>query len=212
MKLAAGRQNGLLAGDILAAILMDGDVKHDLNGLSITDAHITFLDLGNAPVSDLTLFQCIFDEVDISECKVENVKLQDCIIQRLDGVSSDKGIPSWIKGSSIEHYESVTNVARIKKANLSNEQLIFITLVKKLFFQPGAGRKEEALLRGLGDSGSKKAANRILKRLKSENIIGGFPGDEGWVYTPNRECAHRMQSIVSELTLSDDELWKELRP
>lgn len=211
MRQAAARQNAVLAGDILAAAMMASDSELDARGLLISDAHISILDFSMAPISNLTLSECIVDEVNIAEGVVNNVRIADCIIQQLNGVADAEGLPEWIRHNSVARYESVNTVARIRHASLSEEQRIFVTLVKKLFFQPGRGRKEEALLRGLGAAGNHKIANRLLKSLRSQGIIDKFKGEDGWVHTPTRKYAQRMQDILSQLTLSKDDLWTSLR-
>lgn len=211
MRQAASRQNGVLAGDILAAILESADSNINFDNLKISDSHITYMNLSSNPVSNLYLVQSVLENIDISECNISNVHIQECIINKLMGVAAKQGLPDWIEKSSVEKYEAVTTVSRIKRAPLSEEQRIFITLIKKLFFQPGAGRKEEALLRGLSSSADSKMATRLLNILMTENIVERIKGKEGWVYKPIRKHAHRMDKIITELTLSQDPLWKSLQ-
>jgi len=182
----------------------------DFGNLSIIDGHVSYLDLSTRSVSNLAIHQSVINEVDISDCQVDNVTVSECVIQQVRGVSASKGLPNWIRSNAVERFEAVDTVARIRQASLSTDQRVFVTIVKKLFFQPGAGRREEALLRGLGSSANKKSADRIVKRLMGYGIIDKFKGDEGWVYFPDRSFTHRMDRIITELTLSQDPLWLEL--
>ena len=84
------------------------------------------------------------------------------------------------------------------------------TIIKKTFFQKGAGRKEEALLRGFGQSASKKLSDKILKILMREDILTTSPGKEGTIYVPNRSQAGRMGKMLQELRSSEDAIWKEV--
>lgn len=211
MRLAADRRNAVLAGDILASVLMSTDEPVDLGELNLSDSHIKYLDLSSHAVSNLKINQSILEEVDITECQVKNVYIKNCEINQLTGVTDAKGLPDWICDSGIEKFESITTVSRIRTAHLSTEQRIFVTLVKKMFFQPGSGRKEEALLRGLGAAADRKIAESILNQLIGMSIITKFRGKEGWVYSPERKYAHRMKTILNELTLSKDVLWQSLR-
>ena len=110
----------------------------------------------------------------------------------------------------IDRFDALANVARIREAGLSKEQEIFVTVVHKTFFQPGSGRKEEALLRGLGAAGDRKIARRVLGMLIDEGVLTSFPGQEGSVYTPVRKHTTRMGQIVEQLRYSSDPLWTRL--
>ena len=211
MKQAASRQNGVLAGDLLAGLLMSAQGELDLGSMTLEESHLTFLDLSTAPVTNLRIRSSVIDELDITECRVRNVTVEDCIIRQVIGVSSVAGIPPWLSGSPVEQCEAVTTVSRIRKAKLSAEQRVFVTLVKKLFFQPGAGRMEDALLRGLGATADKKAAEKILNMLRTKGMVEQFRGKEGSVYAPDRKYAHRLNRILTELSLSNDPLWVSLR-
>ncbi|MFD1775167.1 NACHT domain-containing protein [Paenibacillus rhizophilus] len=207
---AANWKNGILVGDVMASILLSEQNSMDFKYLSVDDSHISVVDLSDKLISNLSINSSIIDKLDITNCNVENVTIKNCIIKNLIGVSSEKGLPEWITGCEIESYETIHNVTRIKNANLSVEQRVFITIIKKIYFQPGAGRMEEALLRGLGSSADKKAANKIINMLLKENIIEMFKGNEGNVYTPVRKHTRRMDAIINSLTLSEDYLWKQL--
>ncbi|MGD9641396.1 MAG: hypothetical protein AB7V08_01520 [Elusimicrobiales bacterium] len=211
LKQSALRQNAILAGDVIAAMLIaaDGDMVFD--NISISDSHITFLDFSGRRIRGLSISSSVIDSLDITDSNPGEVFVRDSMIQQINGVSAAGGLPDWINNCDIATYESVSTVARIRNAELTVEQRVFVTIVKKLFFQPGSGRQVEALLRGLGDAGLKKGADRILNRLKSDNIIERFPGRGGDVYTPVRKHTSRMGRILMELTLSEDPLWKELR-
>jgi len=132
------------------------------------------------------------------------------MVVKVTGISSAKGMPEWMDNVDVEAFESISTVANIRRADLSDAQRIFVTIIKKTFFQPGSGRKEEALLRGLGTSDMKRTANRILKLLINEDILAQTPGVEGWIYAPQRRHSKRMAAILDRLTLSDDSLWMGL--
>ena len=78
--------------------------------------------------------------------------------------------------------------------------------MKKIFLQKGAGRKEEALLRGL-EMVDPKAVGKIVNLLIKEKIIEKRKGHEGLLYRPVRAQTHRMKKMLAELTLSQDPLW-----
>jgi len=73
-----------------------------------------------------------------------------------------------------------------------------------------SGRKEEALLRGLGEIADKGVAPKIVNYLLGHDVLTKFKGNEGWVYAPNRKFAGRMRRMLYELQTSQDEIWIEV--
>jgi hypothetical protein len=211
MKRSSARQNGILAGDMLCGFLTAHPEGQNFNDLELVNSHLCFLDISSGNISGLTIKASIIEELDISGSNNSDVKITGCIINNLTGVTAEHGLPNWMKGNTVETYQAVSTVSRIKHAQLTAKQRIFVTVVKKLFFQPGAGRQEEALTRGLGGAEEKKDVDQILKVLMRENIISHYKGRHGIVYTPERRHAHRMERILARLTLSDDPLWIALK-
>jgi hypothetical protein len=131
------------------------------------------------------------------------------LIENLDGVSAD-GLPSWIKKCSISNQTQLDTVARIKKSQLNPAEMILVNILRKVFFQPGNGRKEEALLRGLGQYGDAKMQGKVISILKSRSFISEFPGDSGKLYIPERSKMARAGRMISQLQQSTDEVWLEV--
>ena len=203
--------NKILAGDILSAMLAVENGQIDFENLRLTDSHLSALDLVDSKAHNLHLEECIIEDLRISPKAPMNITMRKCMIGTLRGSSPAEGMPEWIEDSSVDQYDTLTNVARIREANLSVEQKVFVTIVHKTFFQPGGGREVEALLRGLGGAADKRAARRILSFLTDEGILDNFPGQHGVVYTPVRRHTRRMGKILSQLQQSRDQLWTKLR-
>jgi hypothetical protein len=132
------------------------------------------------------------------------------LAEKVVGVAAANGLPSWITGFTADTYDSVQSVAQIRRIGLDPRHEILATIVRKTFFQKGAGRKEEALLRGLGQLAAPAVSERILNLLLKEGILSRFKGDEGWVYTPNRSFAGRMTKMLYELKVSQDPIWVQV--
>jgi hypothetical protein len=128
--------------------------------------------------------------------------IDNCIILALSGVSSQSGLPNWISKCEIENYQALNTISRIRNANLNPAQLIFLSFIRKLFLQPGSGRKEAALFRGLGDSVNKKLSDKIIKIMIREGLVDTAKGYEGIIYLPKRENTQRLKRIVDQLALS----------
>jgi hypothetical protein len=203
--------NRVLGGDLVTAILSANDGTFAFDRISLSESHISCLDLSGSRLSGIEISDSIIDELVIAEAHPRDVMIRDCLIGKVDGVSEAAGLPTWISENEVGEYVRVNTVTRIKQAKLSSEQKVFVTIIKKTFFQPGAGRKEEALLRGLGSPRLKRSSEKILKMLRREGILKTTKGKEGTLYIPQRSYAHRMAEILKELTFSEDDLWKRLK-
>jgi hypothetical protein len=82
-----------------------------------------------------------------------------------------------------------------------------VTVLRKTFFQKGSGRKEEALLRGLGQLVKAGDLDRIVGKLIKEGLLTKQRGDSGDLYVPVRSEARRAGKIIAELSLSKDPIW-----
>ena len=210
VKRLAESTNRVLAGDIVTALLMVEDAKCDFGNTVLEDSHLGAIHLIDGNVRGLSIRNSYIDEIVLDGDVPTGLKIENCIIGVVRGLASNEKPPSWMRDVSIDQFASLSNIARIREAKLSDEQKIFVAIIHKTFFQPGSGRKEDALLRGLGSSGDKKSAKRILSMLLEAGILKEFPGKEGTVYVPVRKHARRMGQMTSQLRYSKDPLWKRL--
>jgi len=206
---AANHKNNIMASDIISALTLSDETDSiDYKNINIIESHFTNLIFAGKQIRNLYIASSFIDSLDITNASFsQNVTIKDCCIRKVTGISSDKGIPPQIQECDIENFEAIGTVSRIKKAKLSDPQKILVTIIKKEFFQPGRGRKEEALLRGLGTTTSKHYADKILNKLLDEGIITKHKGDEGYIYSPVRKYAQRMDAILTQLTTSQDDVW-----
>ena len=203
--------NRVLAGDILTALLGIEGFEFDFKNLVVSDSHLGVVNLAETGAKNLRIEESFIDELMVGAKRPTGVKIESCLIRTLRGLSSNDKLPDWLRNPSIERFDGLTNVARIREAQLSKEQQIFVTVVHKTFFQPGSGRKEDALVRGLGEAGDRRTVERVLSMLIDEGILKTFPGKQGTVYAPARKHTRRMARIISQLKYSSDPLWGRLR-
>lgn len=211
LRRACAGSNRILGGDLVCGILNANDGSFDFGGISLSESHLSLLDISGSHLSKLEICNSVIDEMVITDANPSDVRISNCLIGRVDGVSEAAGLPSWMHNNDVAEYVRVNTVTRIKQASLSTEQKVFVTIIKKTFFQPGSGRREEALLRGLDSTKLKKTSDKILKLLCRNEILKTAPGKDGLLYIPQRAYTHRMAEILKELTLSQDDLWKQLR-
>ena len=179
----------------------------DFERLTIQDGSFIKLDMSKVVAGNLTITESTMGTMVLPGSVPPNTAITNCIAERIIGVTAPTALPTWINGLEADRFDSVASVSRIRQIGLEPPQEILITIIRKTFFQKGAGRKEEALLRGLGQLAAKNTAQEIVNMLLKSELLGRFKGDEGWVYTPNRNHAGRMKQMLYELETSQDPLW-----
>ena len=90
---------------------------------------------------------------------------------------------------------------------MSDNHKVLLTIIHKVFFQPGSARREEALVRGLGASAKEAKFEKIINTLIRKDIISKYRGESGYIYTANRKYMDRMRLLQEEKSSSRDELW-----
>jgi len=207
-KRSAAAANKVLACDIVAAFLQAEFPTVDFENLAISDGVFLRLDFTRASAQNLGIAESVFGTLVLPASAPPNVTIRNSLAERVVGVSSPTGLPAWISGFHSDRYDSTESISRIRQLGLEPSQEILATFIRKTFFQKGSGRKEEALMRGLGQVAEKRTADKILNMLLTEGILTKFRGSEGEVYAPNRKHAGRMKKMLYELKTSQDPLWK----
>jgi hypothetical protein len=202
--------NYVLASDLTSACMRKSSPTVDFGGLIIEQGEFRYFSLSERPIQNLTIRDSWFGELALPVKDAKNVLIEGCTAPRVTGVTAASALPPWIKKLEAEQFDSVESVSRIRRIGLDPPHVILITIIRKTFFQTGSGRKEEALLRGLGKVASKSVAEKILNLMKSEGLLTSFKGKEGEVYAPVRSHANRMQAILDELRTSKDPLWERV--
>lgn len=203
--------NRQVGGELIGALsLLDGEPL-DFQGLQIWYSEVAVLSLGTVKFTNLEIKSCIFGKVEFDACLVDNesgFKIIDSDIYMATGLSSAEERPTWVVNCSIQHTENVSNSARIKASNLPPAQKLFLSVVQKIFFQRGGGRKASSLYKGgFGQPYDRRMIDDILSILVNEGYIQRSKDSSGFIYNPNREYSAKMKTIKDQLTLSKDELW-----
>lgn len=208
---ASTAANKVLASDIVSALcLLDVDYL-DFKDICIRDGYFSYLSFEGKEIKRLTLLDCGIERINLTNSKfLDQVQIKGCIISTVYGVSSLKSIPDEFVNCSIENYETLATTTLIRRANLSISQKLLVEMLRKIFFQPGAGRKEAALLRGMGATANKQLSEKILGKLMDEGLVTRHRGDEGYIYKPVRSKTGRITQIIADLTLSKDPLWQDI--
>ncbi|GAA3826152.1 hypothetical protein GCM10022226_53620 [Sphaerisporangium flaviroseum] len=129
----------------------------------------------NDPVLSRTTFKdCLIEVLDISAAEEvgKYPTFDSCIIGYLDGASA---IPEWLTTNfmqcAVEEFSSKSQTtAGIMELKLSPERRVALTILKKIYNQPGSARKEEALSRGL-NLRSRELVSDVIDKLVSQGWI-----------------------------------------
>lgn len=209
---AARDGNSVLSLDLIGSILRSADDDETLEFPSISVSHgkMSICDLGVAKAKGLRIQESDIDTLLVDNVVETDVSLEKCIIHKVFGVSDKQGLPGWCHDCIAEYYQSVETTASIRRSHLSVQHQILCVFIRKTFFQKGSGRKEEALLRGLGQIDHGGYRKKILRLLLREKVLYTNEGDDGLVYHPQRSGAKRMATILAELNHSKDPIWTEV--
>jgi len=203
--------NAFLLGEIVS-IMTIIEPEVDFKALTLSHGFIPMLFLKSSKISNLEIVACEISVLVIDLKTVggsKNLSIKNSIIMLVSGVSSSTSLPAWIRATDVIDYdENVSNTASIKGSEIPEGQKLLLSIIHKIFFQPGNGREEAALLKGgFGKKFSSKTVDDILRKMLSEGLITVFKGDDGRVYSPVRRYTERMARIKGELALSEDPLW-----
>jgi hypothetical protein len=210
LAIRAAPSNPVLAGDILNSMLQIGHQPVDFRGLHISRGHFLTLDLRQRPISNLQITDSTFGSLILPASPPEKTAISKSLAERIFGVAAQSGLPPWLQEVEADFFDSTASVASIRKIGLKPGQEVLVTIIRKTFFQRGSGRKEEALLRGLGQISTRAHIEGVLRILLREEMLTKFRGDDGTVFAPERQHAGRMKRMLEELNASRDPIWIEV--
>lgn len=208
-RLCNARGNTQISADYLCSVVESSAESVDFSQVRVTSASIDRLELVDLQVSGLHVSNTFFELLNLDGVEFINSSFEDCAFQHITGASDKSRLPSAFSDScDFDGFSSSDNVARISELPLSNAQKTLVAIIRKLFFQPGSGRKEEALLRGTSSYWDGAAADVAVRYMLTNGIISEAPGDRGKLYIPNRKFTRRMGKIRSLLRNCNDDLWR----
>lgn len=208
VKLCTARGNTQIAADYLCSLVEVSNETLDFSGMDVVEASIDTLELVDVLVRGLNLSETFVETLQLDGATFEESHFTDSVFQHVVGVADAEKLPDcFSKNCVYGDFSSVENVARISELPLSDRQKTLVAIVRKLFFQPGSGRMEEALLRGTSKYWDRPAAESVVRYMLANDIISEAQGKRGKLYIPNRKFTRRMGRLRSLLGNSNDELW-----
>ena len=208
------RQNHQACAEILSALSETSGKAIDCRNIALHDCEFFKFNVGIRQISNLVIRASFFKVLNLfseSADSSSSITIEDCLISSLNGVSTEKGIPSWITKSEVSELHRLSNITRIKQSDLPEQAKALLTIIHRVFFQRGTARKESALFKsGFEQDYNQHLIKDILNLLKREGIVSLEKGKEGPLYKPERAYTHRMQMIMDQLMLSKDPIWQEV--
>ena len=209
----AGKNNELdaLCMDLLQVCK---EMGFGFSGQPIAVRNLVILDAsfgdGSLDFSKISFRSCLFQrlEIDVAAEELLLPKFYDCYVGTLDGRVSQADLPEGIfdKECVFDSFgESSQNTAAILELPLSTGVKVLLTVLKKLYLQPGAGRKNSAMFRGL-DHRARTLVPEVLDLLIREGLTVKSTVGEEPVWLPARSESVRVQRLVSSPVESKDPL------
>lgn len=211
MRESGKRSNTILGADI-ALSLIEKNTKFDFKNFTIDSSEINELDISQKLIKNLTIENSIIHKLDISNSNTENFLISKCSIGLLLGVTDEAAKPNWLDECEVKEYQKIETKSDLRQLKLNLGQLAFLSVIQKIYFQTGSGRKYSALIDFEDEFGraQKKLIDKILNILKHEDAVKIHEGDSEQIYSPNRKFTKRFQEIKDKLTYSTDPIWLKI--
>jgi hypothetical protein len=207
----AAPKNSQAIAELLSALSLIESDPLEFKNVKIQDSEISILSLGNTEIKGITLSNSFFGKINFESCKISNSSnffIENSDIDIATGLTSQDGLPSWVSDTPIQNPQSASNASRIKSSNLPASQKLLLSIIQKIFFQRGGGRKESSIYKGgFGQQFDRKIIDQILSILVNDGFIEKSKDSSGYIYNPKREFTPRMRAIKDQLSLSKDDLW-----
>jgi hypothetical protein len=207
LKSNGNSSNRVLLSDLVAALMLVDDGEIDFSGFVFTGGRFHSVNLSESLITGLNFSDCHFEVLDITESSHKDIRIDSSTIARLSGVSNASSLPGWIHECLVDEYESVETLSAIKQTGLSVAQTFLMSSLRKLFLQPGSGRKSSSMYKGYGDLRSKRTCEKVIAILIREKFCEVIKGDTEDVYIPNRSLSGRVKALMSQMSTSQDPIW-----
>jgi hypothetical protein len=202
-----------LKGDLVVA-LSATNLSPREKWISISEASVGTLDLQHAPevFSKIKFYDSIFDIVEIDEGHTASLpEFHSSMISIIRGPRDEAGISRYFHNTEIGRFEfeEITNNS-ILELSIPSGVKLGLTVLRKLYVQPGGGRLESAFSRGIKPE-HRPMIDAVLDTIVSEGFArisrrGGEP-----VYLKNVDRLVEAREIVLKKGAVKSSLISELQ-
>lgn len=182
----------------------------DFRGLLIDGASLDRIPLDEIRFRNVAFRNCIIREVAFGDSSsITGVSFSKCLITKVCGVANHAGLPKSIIGDDceIEAFDNMATNNAVLQLDIAPQLKALITVLRKLYKQPGAGRKLSAFSRGITQPDVQRFIDPVISLLARYQFISIF----NTVVHPVRKQAFRVERILASPSLNDDPLVAEVR-
>lgn len=201
------RKNKVIVSDLLSALFRLEEGEIDLGGITFAGGKFYHVALGDSKVCNVIIRDSSFDTLDLTDAEPIGINILESVITRMSGVAAPEHLPPWIIDCAVEGFQNLKTLVAIREAGLSIAQTFLLSSLRKLFLQPGSGRRESSMYKGYGDSTTKRICEKVIVLLLKERFCSKVKGSSEALYIPDRSFGGRVRAIMSQMTTSKDELW-----
>jgi hypothetical protein len=155
----------------------------------------------------LEFAECFFGRIEIDSDVEESSlpRFTECFIQEIDGRISQTDLPSVFDEKCIcESFASPgTTTDAVLSLAIPLGTRVVITILKKLYQRRGAGRKENALFRGL-DHHAQRLVPDALRLIQREGLAAPSKRGQDSIWLPDRSQLRRVGQILAAPNSHDD--------
>ena len=182
----------------------------DFRGLLVDGASLDRIPLDEIRFRNITFRNCTIREVAFGDLgNAVGVSFSKCLITRVCGVANNAGLPNNIikDDCEIEAFDNMATNNAVLQLDIAPQLKALITILRKLYKQPGAGRKIGAFSRGITRPDVQRFIDPVISLLERNQFVSVF----NTVVHPVRKQAFRVERILASPSLNDDPLVAEVR-
>ena len=205
-------EDGYLTADLARLVIechLNVRDKLTIRGIIISEIELDT----KADMSKIQFRDCFFQRVEIDPDADTNrlPTFSESIIEELDGRISYKDLPKAIfdEKCHIDTFSaSAETTAAVLSLGLPLGVKVCVSILKKLYEQRGAGRKENALHRGL-DNHARRLVPDVLRVLQSEGLAAPDRSRGAVIWRPDRSSRTRVGRMISAPATDKDAVLRQ---
>ncbi|HZZ15008.1 MAG TPA: hypothetical protein VFE08_03505 [Candidatus Sulfotelmatobacter sp.] len=190
----------VLAADIARVML---SMKLDYNGRSLFISNVMmpgiYLDKDSPRLGALEFQDCMFQSLEVDhDLDLINLPIfVRCYFGEVEGRMGPEDLPAEVFKECVfdSFVESAQTTSKILDSTLDMGTRVLLTILKKVYFQRGSGRKESALYRGL-DHRARRLVPEVIDLLAGEGLILKSKSHDGALWLPVRAQSVRVQRML----------------
>ncbi len=204
--------HGLLATEVLR-VMGEMVIDHSRAGLTIHSAFIPVFTLAEdgPDLSGIEFRECMFNLLELEGVAdpARVPRFVNCYFGQVDGRLGERDLPPVFDACMFEAFsESAATNAAILSSSLATGTKVLLTVLRKLYLQKGAGRRESALFRGL-DHRDRRLVSEVLGLIFSAGLAIRARAGETTIWLPVRAQTARVRKLLASPNLSTDPLVAE---